>query len=239
MTKKSNQSYITKHKKYIDYRIKNISSYVASHADHLTSISEIISILTNELSQSKPLNQLIKCNETLVDLFELKSLIDDWEILKDGDIVGYIYQEIQNLSDKKKKGQYFTPDEVVDYIVQKSLNQVQNNNIKILDPACGSGQFLISTFKHLLKSTNLSKKEIVTNCISGFDIDPIAITIAKYNLHKISGCAKNKINIHNLDYLFFDDLNLSNNNFLQQKYDLIIGNPPWRSKFTAEEKKIL
>ena len=237
MNSKNNQSYITKHKKYIDYRIKTISNYVSSHSNRILIISQIIKILTDDLPHNKPLNGIIKCNETLVDLFELKSIIDNWEILKDGDIVGYIYQEIQHLSDKKQKGQYFTPGEVVDYIVQKSLNQIQKTNIQILDPACGSGQFLISIFKHLKSKSNLTNKEIITNCIFGFDIDDIAIQIAKYNLHKISGCPRTNINIQNLDYLYIDDLNFSNKNFMQSRYDLIIGNPPWRSKFTSDEKK--
>ncbi|MAG44692.1 hypothetical protein CL633_02280 [bacterium] len=74
--------------------------------------------------------------------------------------LGYIQQENQQKKDKtskrKSQGIYYTPRYIVDYIVKNTLGQIletksQNEikNIKILDPACGSGSFLIKAFEEL------------------------------------------------------------------------------------------
>jgi hypothetical protein len=59
---------------------------------------------------------------------------------------------------KKAGGVYYTPTYVVDYIVQTTIGQLlegktpkQAAKLKILDPACGSGSFLIGAYEYLLK----------------------------------------------------------------------------------------
>jgi hypothetical protein len=59
---------------------------------------------------------------------------------------------------KKAGGVYYTPTYVVDYIVQTTVGHLvegktpkQAAKFKILDPACGSGSFLIGAYEHLLK----------------------------------------------------------------------------------------
>lgn len=55
-------------------------------------------------------------------------------------------------------GVYYTPQYIVDYIVENTVGELVKNktpeeieNIKILDPACGSGSFLIGAFDYLIK----------------------------------------------------------------------------------------
>src|SRR5438477_9234109 len=59
---------------------------------------------------------------------------------------------------KKAGGVYYTPTYVVDYIVHTTVGPLLEGNtpkqaakLKILDPACGSGSFLIGAYEHLLK----------------------------------------------------------------------------------------
>ena len=63
--------------------------------------------------------------------------------------------------------------------------------IKILDPACGSGSFLIKTYDLLLEESKIKlkreltyeeKKSLLLNCIHGVDLDERACDIAKLNL---------------------------------------------------------
>ena len=56
---------------------------------------------------------------------------------------------------RKESGIYYTPPYVVDYIVKNTLGELLKNktpeeveNIKVLDPACGSGSFLIKAFDY-------------------------------------------------------------------------------------------
>jgi len=58
---------------------------------------------------------------------------------------------------KKAGGVYYTPSYIVDYIVQQTVGQLiegktprQINKLRILDPACGSGSFLLGAYQYLL-----------------------------------------------------------------------------------------
>ncbi len=120
--------------------------------------------------------------------------------------LGLPYDERIELTEKKQRrkehGIYYTPKFITDYIVketvgrfiaERSLKEIRN--IKILDPACGSGSFLIRAFDELLKyyaSQKISKSEqdidaadrmsILQNNIYGVDLDIQAVEIARLNL---------------------------------------------------------
>ena len=59
---------------------------------------------------------------------------------------------------KKAGGVYYTPTYIVDYIVKNTIGKLLENKtpkqaakLRILDPACGSGSFLIGAYQYLLK----------------------------------------------------------------------------------------
>ncbi|MCK4321190.1 N-6 DNA methylase [candidate division WOR-3 bacterium] len=120
---------------------------------------------------------------------------------------------------KKAGGVYYTPKYIVDYIVRNTVNKVikvkspkQIEKIKILDPACGSGSFLLGAYQYLIDyhlnwyineenrkkalrqekivqigkdSFNLTiaeKQRILTNNIFGVDIDRQAVEVSKLSL---------------------------------------------------------
>lgn len=116
---------------------------------------------------------------------------------------------------KKAGGVYYTPSYIVDYIVKNTVGKLcegktpkQIEKIKILDPACGSGSFLIGAYKYLLDyhrdyyfkevSKNRKyiyqgkggqwflaieeKKRILLNNIFGVDIDSQAVEVTKLSL---------------------------------------------------------
>jgi type I restriction-modification system DNA methylase subunit len=102
---------------------------------------------------------------------------------------------------RKEQGIYYTPKFVTDYIVKETvghfLKERSHNeilNIRILDPACGSGSFLIRAYDELLnyhayrsgKSvTELDQYErlpILIKNIFGVDLDTQAVEIARLNL---------------------------------------------------------
>jgi type I restriction-modification system DNA methylase subunit/predicted type IV restriction endonuclease len=115
---------------------------------------------------------------------------------------------------RKAGGVYYTPQYVVDYIVKNTLGKLihgktprQISNIKICDPACGSGSFLIGAYQYLLgyhkdyytdhgattgkknspvtpagELTSAEKKRILLNNIFGVDIDVNAVEVTKLSL---------------------------------------------------------
>lgn len=117
---------------------------------------------------------------------------------------------------RKAGGVYYTPEYIVDYIVENTLGEKLKgkkpddiSKIKILDPACGSGSFLLGAYKYLLKhykeyynkhskskvkgskekvlneNGELAlwvKKRILQNNIFGVDIDNNAVEVTKLSL---------------------------------------------------------
>ncbi|MBN8545901.1 MAG: N-6 DNA methylase [Ignavibacteria bacterium] len=116
---------------------------------------------------------------------------------------------------RKAGGVYYTPQYIVNYIVENTVGKLledktpeEVSKIKIVDPACGSGSFLLGAYQHLLdwhKSyytkyskpsrggkdnpltpegnlTTSEKKRILTNNIFGVDIDTNAVEVTKLSL---------------------------------------------------------
>ena len=102
---------------------------------------------------------------------------------------------------KKKGGIYYTPKWVTDYVVRQTINRFTEEhtpnevlNMRVLDPACGSGSFLIRAYDELLSyHAKLKKKavgdlswsertDILKRNIFGVDLDPQAVEIARLNL---------------------------------------------------------
>lgn len=99
---------------------------------------------------------------------------------------------------RKEHGIYYTPSFIVDYIVKNTLKPVLDKctsisdlkKIKVLDPACGSGSFLIKALnviyeKYLEFGSGggvFTKIDILLNNIYGVDLDQQAVEIARLNL---------------------------------------------------------
>lgn len=80
---------------------------------------------------------------------------------------------------KGSKGQYFTPRYVIDLCV-RILKPRRSETV--LDPACGSGGFLLQTLHYMAEENGLSPAEVERYCASklwGFDIDSRAVRVAK------------------------------------------------------------
>ena len=118
------------------------------------------------------------------------------------------YLKNTDIKKRKKLGQYFTPKSIRELLLSKLPKK---DNAYILDPACGSGEFLLSC-----------KKYFKNPILYGFDIDKKLINIS-------SKLVKNAI-IKNFDFLNID--------INKKKYDYIIGNPPYfELKLNEEVKK--
>jgi len=117
---------------------------------------------------------------------------------------------------RKAGGVYYTPSYVVDYIVHQTVGQLLKNRtpktaskMRVVDPACGSGSFLIVAYQHLLdwhldwylsdgpekhtkrmfqgrhgewRLTTGERKRILLNSIWGVDIDRQAVEVTKLSL---------------------------------------------------------
>ncbi len=100
---------------------------------------------------------------------------------------------------RKEQGIYYTPTYIVDYIANNTLKPVLDkceswqdlNSIKVLDPACGSGSFLIRALEMIYQKHRefgntgaefLIKTQILLSNIYGVDLDEKAVEITQLNL---------------------------------------------------------
>ncbi|MFW6173386.1 MAG: DNA methyltransferase, partial [Elusimicrobiota bacterium] len=176
------------------------------------------------------------------------------EVAVDPEMLGKVFENLLEVKDRKSKGSYYTPREIVHYMCQESLinyldtemgqempkedietlirfgeltvendTRVEQNgketeiysyklpelvrenaedidkklsNIKVCDPAVGSGAFLVGIMNEIVRARNsltpyLSegdrtvydfKRQCIHNCLYGVDIDPGAVEIAKLRL---------------------------------------------------------
>ena len=121
---------------------------------------------------------------------------------------------------RHKSGEYYTPP----FLVKKMINEHYKLGEKVLDPCCGTGNFLIEVVK-LITSSNVketSKSSAIRN-VSGYDINPISIFITKVNVLYLLAYSEN----HSFVNLSVRDSLFPNPPILNEKFDLIIGNPPW------------
>ena len=99
------------------------------------------------------------------------------------DIMKVLYESIIDQELRKQLGEYYTPDWLAEVIVEKTITDPLNK--RVLDPSCGSGTFLFHAVKNLLRKAeqeNLSISEsltILAKNIIGFDIHPVAVTLAR------------------------------------------------------------
>ena len=148
------------------------------------------------------------------------------------DALGLIYQSLMDEGAKSRRGSYFTPTHIVDRMVRENIRSWNS----VLDPCCGTGQFLLCLAKYL---TDPKK-------IWGIDLDPMAVHIARLNL--LLECPQDfKPKIYHLDSLkevfsspptSGDDLS-NNEDIGKKKFDFIATNPPWGAELDMQATKKL
>jgi type I restriction enzyme M protein len=142
------------------------------------------------------------------------------------DAKGLAFQKFLSHHEKDGRGQFFTPEPVIDFCVE--MMQPKPNE-KIIDPACGSGGFLMSALKYLQKNySELDTKSIVSENIYGADINKSIARIAKMKLLLEANGKTNVLCTNTLEDLDSLKLSLSNT----AGFDLVLANPPFGAKIT-------
>lgn len=105
----------------------------------------------------------------------------------DRDILGKMYEQFITREERKRLGQFYTPEPIIDYILDQTgyVNNIENK--KIIDISCGSGGFITRATKRLIDKLEEEKdkesviKKVIDH-IYGLDINPFACYLAETNI---------------------------------------------------------
>ncbi len=115
------------------------------------------------------------------------------------------------MSDKKRKGVYYTPQLISDFMIKHALTKLKSENISILEPSVGDGVFVQSL------NSFLEKKNSSTIDLTIIETENEELLKAKIKINK--KYVKNSFS-KNIDFLEFAIES-------KKEYDLVIGNPPF------------
>ena len=168
------------------------------------------------------------------------------------ELISAVYDQFLNEQDQTRKGQFHTPMHLASSIVSQIWDDPEvlepriKTKGKFLDPACGSGIFLVCLFKRLCEQWRhgKAKRSIRWDSLRGFldrlcgwDIDAGAVRVAAFSLYVALLEEAHPPDIRNLmrrgkllpplwgktlreaDFFHMD---------ASPEYDVVIGNPPWR-----------
>lgn len=149
---------------------------------------------------------------------------------------------------KKSQGIYYTPTDVVDFMISKCISCVipENTRPAVLDCSCGSGVFLLESLIFLENAANPKHDfdislDLLKRCIWGVDISQAAIDCCKTlflqyyleNYNKADDRLKDVWNVIDNSFFVGDAVHLQSvislYKQLPSQFDCIIGNPPYVS----------
>ncbi|CAD5283214.1 MULTISPECIES: class I SAM-dependent DNA methyltransferase [unclassified Imperialibacter] len=174
-------------------------------------------------------------------------------------LISHVYEAFLKNSTRKGDGVYYTPDFLVNFMLKQSFAEKldQNSKATILDPAVGSGAFLVQAFQMIQHAHGKTlgfeeKKEILKTQLYGVDIDQNALQITAFSLylalleHEAPAFIREKIEQESpiLPSLIGKTLIVGNaileDLFPDKVFDCIASNPPWGSVPTdSKDPKVL
>lgn len=146
------------------------------------------------------------------------------------------------VTQKKANGVVYTPQWIVNLILDNIEYKDNIYDKKIIDPSCGEGSFLVVVVERFLKDCidkNLRLNEIkkaLYNNIFGFDIDKNAIIKCKTQLSDVA----QKYGIDKVEWNVLQIDSLDKNNVKQyfNRFDYVVGNPPYiRIQHLGKERR--
>lgn len=166
------------------------------------------------------------------------------------ELISNIYERFLGSKQRKKDGAFYTPSFLVDYILKYTIDPYlkEHNTCTVLDPACGSGIFLVETLRRIIERNLLNRQFVesdtelssyLTDHIYGVDKNEEAINVAIFSLYITLLDYKNPKQLDGFTFPllrgnnfiaddFFNDS--INNIFRNIDIQFIIGNPPWGSQ---------
>jgi len=145
------------------------------------------------------------------------------------DLFGAIYEEFASQTIKEEFGEFYTRRHITGVIARLLLRkETSPKDMKVCDPACGSGGFLTEAFTTLLRNYSMSgkfndavKKQLKQEIFWGYDNDKKSVARTKLNMFLVGD---GHIHIYEID----DSLGVWNAEigYSAEQFDYVLTNPP-------------
>ena len=199
--------------------------------------------------ENKSLNKSVielfeKVKKKFPDLFDSQETIEvtgkdlSWVVKKlwkldllsaDRDVVGDAFEELIGTSFRGGEGQFFTPRNVVEMMIEILSPKLGD---RIIDPACGSGGFLAHSARFMLKN-RINDYQII-----GIDKDSFLAKIARTYLSLLDP-GKNKVYCENSLENPLSWGSQSQEDLTLESFDIVLTNPPFGAKIPVTGREIL
>lgn len=165
------------------------------------------------------------------------------------ELISNIYEILLGKKIRDKDNAFYTPNYLVEYILDRTVTKTlkEKSSFVILDPSCGSGAFLVNSYRRIIQESLGEKlycdndavlKQLLTDNIYGIDINEEAIDVTIFSLYltildykdpkTLSEFTLPNLKGENLFVSdFFDEEKLKPLAEKNIAFDYIIGNPPW------------
>lgn len=232
--------------KKLDKEYKNLKNFVLLYSINYCSNYINLDSWNNKEYKSVNLEDLKKecINKLNEGIFEELD-IEDQEIYKiikwlkyndapenQDDILGSIYLLSSEKNKRKKMGEHYTRID----LIEKILDELDIDDYllkRIIDPACGSGNFLIQILRRTLNENNSNtsivlEKLFTDSFLTGIDVQEIPCLISKLRIMMEIVTFTKEIDTSYIFPIYTLDSLLENQNVLSdESYDLVITNPPY------------
>ncbi len=159
----------------------------------------------------------------------------------DLDVKGVAFERFLGSYFKGDMGQYFTPRELVEFMIKMVE---PNNEDQILDPACGSGGFLLHAMDYIRKQASdyydedsrehyIYWHDFAEKRLFGIEVNDSIARVAKMNMIIHDDGHSNVIS--NDALISFDSLYGQHSGFGKEKFDIILTNPPFGAVIKQSE----
>lgn len=196
-------------------------------------VSAFIEINAIDIKGDAFLEQYLISADKKKEKFHLHEFIaiikEDFQAFSLEDLIE-LFEYVISPSDRIINGAVFTPLNIRNHIVDKSLFRIKDfKNFKLCDPACGCSAFLYTAARAIKKKTGKTYQEIFKQNIFGLDIQGYSITRSKilltlFVLIEGEDTTGLTFNLHHGDALSFNWIDTIHD---FSGFHVIVGNPPY------------
>ncbi len=143
------------------------------------------------------------------------------------EVIGQVYERSLAGGARKAGGVVYTPGYIVEAIVARTVEAMDRRPLRILDPACGAGAFLLGAYRHVARGESGARRvQLLRDCVHGVDIDARAVEVARLSL------LLEVLTVGDVPRALPDlERTIRRGDALREegteKFDVVVGNPPY------------